>query len=138
MNQLAQHIVNTENLAAFMQTLPQMDAPVTHHFSDGVYVREIFMPAGMLIVGKIHKTKHLNIIQQGACRVVTPTRILDIKGPYTFESDPGEQKIVYMYTDVTWSTVHVTEETSLDEIEKHCIAEAYDEQLLTSLIRRLN
>lgn len=138
MNQLATHINTVQDLAALMAAMPQQEAPVKHHFSDGVYVREIFMPEGMLIVGKIHKTKHLNIIQQGACRVVTPTRILDIKAPYTFESEAGEQKVVFMYTDVVWSTVHVTEETDLEKIEEHCIAEEYNEELLSNLIRRLS
>lgn len=127
-------IDNIANLAKMMATMPQMEAPVTHHFSDGVYVREIFMPKGMIIVGKIHKTRHLNIIQQGRCLVVTPTRKLEVRGPATFESHPGEQKVVYMLEDTVWSTVHVTDSKDLVEIEEHCISNEYDEDLVQQLL----
>ena len=120
-----------------MKKLPQLDAPIKHHFSKGVYAREIFMPKGMLIVGKIHKTKHLNIVSQGKCVVVTPTRRIEIKAPYTFESSEGEQKVVYMLSDVIWTTIHLTNSTDLEVIEEECIAKEYDEQLVTLLINSL-
>lgn len=127
-------IGNIATLAKVMATMPQMEAPVNHYFSDGVYVREIFMPKGMVIVGKIHKTKHLNIVQHGHCLVVTPTRKFEVRGPVTFESHPGEQKVVYMLTDVLWSTVHVTESTDLAEIEEQVISSEYDEELVQKLL----
>ena len=132
-----QQINNIAQLADVMKNMPQLDAPVKHHFSDGVYVREIFMPKGMVIVGKIHKTKHLNIISQGSCTVVTSTRKFDITAPYTFESYPGEQKVVCMHEDVVWSTVHVTSKTDLEEIEKDCITEEYDDALIDKLVKSL-
>ena len=30
-----------------------------HHFSDGLYARELFIPAGVCLVGALHKTTHL-------------------------------------------------------------------------------
>ena len=120
-----------------MKKLPQLDAPLKHHFSKGVYAREIFMPKGMLIVGKIHRTKHLNIVSQGKCIVVTPTRRMEIEAPYTFESSEGEQKVVYMLSDVIWTTIHLTNSTDLEVIEEECIAKEYDEQLVTLLINSL-
>jgi hypothetical protein len=127
-------INNIKKLVNTMKVMPQLDAPVKHHFSKGVYAREIFMCKDMLIVGKIHKTRHLNIISQGKCTVVTPTRRLEIEAPYTFESFEGEQKVVYMHEDVIWTTIHLTEETNLAKIEEQCIAEDYDEQLIDTLI----
>jgi len=120
-----------------MKKLPQLDAPLKHHFSKGVYAREIFMPKGMLIVGKIHRTKHLNIVSQGKCIVVTPTRRMEIEAPYTFESSEGEQKVVYMLSDVIWTTIHLTNSTDLEVIEEECIAKEYDKQLVTLLINSL-
>ena len=121
-------------LAEQLKKLPQLDAPVKHHFSKGVYAREIFMPKGMLIVGKIHKTKHLNIVSKGKCSIVTSARTFEIEAPYTFESVAGEQKVVYMHEDTVWTTIHVTSETNLDKIEEECIAEDYDETLVNKLI----
>ena len=137
MTNIVARISNIKNLANAMKQMPQVEAPVKHYFSKGVYAREIFMPKDMLVVGKIHKTRHLNIISQGKCLVVTPTRQIKIEAPFTFESAEGEQKVVYMLSDVIWTTIHLTESTDLAVIEEECIAEEYDEQLVNSLIDSL-
>ena len=100
-----------------LKELPQVDMPVKHSFSDSVYVREIFMPKNSIIVGKKHKTKHLNIVQQGECMVYMDGKLVHIKAPYTFESDAGVQKILRIIEDTVWSTVHVTEEKDIDVLE---------------------
>jgi len=130
------NINGISKLVDVMKEMPQLDAPVKHHFSKGVYAREIFMPEGMLIVGKVHKTRHLNIISQGKCTVITPTRRLEITAPYTFESLEGEQKVVQMHKDTVWTTIHLTEETDLAKIEEECIAKEYNEELTNTLIER--
>lgn len=128
------NINSIKNLVSAMKKLPQLDAPVKHHFSKGVYAREIFMPKGMLIVGKIHKTRHLNIISQGKCTVKTTARQLTIQAPFTFESVEGEQKVVFMHEDVVWTTIHLTNETDLAKIEEECIANEYDESIINELV----
>ena len=133
-NSVKSRISGIKELVDVMKELPQLDAPVKHNFSKGVYAREIFMPKDMLIVGKVHKTRHLNIISQGKCTVATPTRRLDITAPFTFESMEGEQKVVYIHEDVVWTTIHLTEETDLAKIEEQCIAKDYNEQLINTLI----
>lgn len=123
-------------IADKLRELELIEPPVKHHFSKGVYVREIFMAAGVRIVGKIHKTRHLNIVSTGKCKVITPLRILDIDAtvvPFTFESYEGEQKVVVMHEDTVWSTVHITEETDLKIIEEQCIATEFDEELIAKL-----
>jgi hypothetical protein len=101
--------------------------PVTHHFAPGAYGREIFIPAGSLVVGKIHKHAHLNVISQGECSVYTEDGIREFKAPHTFVSQPGTKRVVLARTDLVWTTVHVTNETELDKIEDYVIAKSYDE-----------
>src|ERR1035437_7035163 len=45
--------------------------PLKHTFSDGIYVREIFIPAGTYIVGKLHKHSHPNFLLSGVVDVIT-------------------------------------------------------------------
>lgn len=97
------------------------DLPLTHNFSDGVYVREIFMPKGMFVVGHVHKTKHLNIVQTGEAMVWMNGEVKKIKAPFTFESDVGVRKVLYILDDMFWSTVHVTEETDLEKLKGELI-----------------
>ena len=94
---------------------------VKHHFAPGVYAREALLPAGSCVVGKTHKTEHLNIISKGHCTVHTMGEIKEVHGPYTFVSVAGAKKAVYSHTDVIWTTIHVTEETDLKKIEKEVI-----------------
>ena len=109
--------------------------PVTHRFSPSLYLREIFMPAGTLIVGKVHKTEHFNIILKGTVSVYTIEGAEYHEAPCTFISKAGIQKVVPCHTDCIWQTTHVTNSTDLKEIEAEVIAEGYDQELIESLQR---
>jgi len=100
---------------------------VVNHFSDGIYCRELHMPAGTKIVGKIHKTKHLNTLAKGECLVITTEREKHIEAPCTFESVEGEQKAILAITDVVWQTYHVTDKTDLNEIERDVIVDNFEQ-----------
>lgn len=91
--------------------------PVKHHFSDGIYVREIFMPKGLIVVGKTHKTTHLNIVVSGRCEVMINGEIKEFKAGDVFESLEGSQKTLYIFEDCTWITIHTNEDDEKD-IEK--------------------
>jgi hypothetical protein len=99
--------------------------PVTHHFAPGAYGREIFMPKDALVVGKIHKHAHVNVISQGLCLVMTEAGTQLLAAPRTWVSQPGTKRVVYILEDTIWTTVHVTEETDLEKIEAHVIAPNY-------------
>lgn len=111
-------------LQEIAKTLPQEDYPVVHHHSDGVYVREFHMPAGYFVIGKEHKTRHLNILTKGRCTVWTVHGRHDLdasSGPVTFESMAGMKKVVLAYEDIVWMTIHQTEETDQDRLEGNLI-----------------
>jgi len=93
------------------------ELPLTHTFSDGVYAREIFMPKGMLIIGHIHNTTHLNIVSTGKALVSINGVVEEITAPYTFESKAGTRKVLYIMEDMFWTTIHRTDETDIETIE---------------------
>lgn len=97
---------------------PQAECPLKHYFAPGVYIREIFMPAGSIVIGKIHKTEHFNIIQQGKLKILHDDYTNTVlTAPHTFVSKPGIQKVLYILEDTVWSTVHLTEERDLERLE---------------------
>lgn len=104
-----------------------VEMPVKHHHSPGMYAREIFMPAGTVIVGKVHKQRHLNIVQSGLVTIITPYRKFLVAGPCTFESFEGEQKVGIVHEDCIWTTIHATDETDVDKIVDEIVASTYDE-----------
>jgi hypothetical protein len=100
---------------------------ITNFFAPGVYVRQMFLPKGMVVVGKIHKTRHVSIISCGMVSVTTENGTETIEGPYTFINEPGEKRAVYAHKDTIWTTIHPTEETDLSKIEDEVIAKDYAE-----------
>ena len=101
--------------------------PLTHKFSDGMYVREIFIPAGCFVVGKIHKHDHPNFLLSGETIVVTEEGTQELKGPLSMISKAGTKRALYAKTDLVWVTVHLnpTNTTDLAELEKEIIAPSY-------------
>lgn len=107
--------------------LPQLECPVFHHFAPGSYARECHLPEGSLVIGKIHKHAHINVISRGRVSVMTEDGRKDLQAPCTFVSLPGTKRAVYAHEYTVWTTVHVTNNTDLDAIEAEIIVPSYDE-----------
>ncbi len=114
-------------LEAELSKLPQAELPIAHHFAKGVYAREMTMRAGELVIGKIHRLQHLSIISQGDVAVATEFGIRRYRAPFTFVSEPGAKRVIYAHEDTVWTTIHVTDKTDVNEIEKDIIAPNYDD-----------
>lgn len=97
-----------------------------HHFAPGVYVREQFIPAGMVLTGKIHRHETMNILVSGTIRVTTDRGVTELTGPKIYNSPPGMKKAAFTLTDVIWLNVHPTEETDLERIEDIFIAPSFE------------
>jgi hypothetical protein len=119
-----------ESIMEFEKSLleqPQLEMPVVHHFSKDLYGRELKIPEGTLLVGKIHKHKSLNILAEGDISLLTEEGVKRVQAPFVVVSQPGIKRIGYAHTDCTWITCHATKETDLDKIEDDVIAKVYDE-----------
>jgi hypothetical protein len=114
-------------LEAEMSKADQVIIRPVHYFAKGLYAREIFVPKGVLLTGKIHRTEHLNVISKGDISVVTEDGTKRIKAPFTMVSQPGTKRVGYAHEDTVWTTIHATEETDVDKIEKELIAPTYED-----------
>lgn len=102
--------------------------PVQHHFAPGAYGREMTLPAGLVVVGKIHKHAHINVISKGRVQVFTEQDgVLELAAPCTFVSSPGTKRVIHVLEEAVWTTVHVTDKTDLAEIEREVIATDFSE-----------
>lgn len=116
-------------LEAAMLDMPedQVEIETKHHFAPGIYAREIFIPAGTALVGKIHKTQHINVVAQGRITVVTEEGLRDIEAPFVFVAPPGTKRAGYAHEDTVWITFHPSNETDLDKLERELIATSFEE-----------
>ncbi len=103
-----------------------VEPEVKHFFSDGTYGREMTILKDTVIVGKIHKHSHINVISKGIIDVWTEYDQVRYEAPITFVSKPLTKRLVKAVTDTVWTTIHATDETDLDKIEKEVIAETYN------------
>lgn len=101
--------------------------PLKHSFGDGLYIREIFMPAGITIISKIHKRTHPYFVMQGSASVITEEGVVLIEAPFNGITKAGTKRALYIHTDSIWITVHKTNKTDLKEIEEEVIAKDFEE-----------
>ena len=101
------------------------DIPPAASFADGMYAREITIPAGMLCIGRIQRRPHISVLLQGEISMLNATGgVTRLKAPCTFASPAGVRKLGIAHTDVVWTTVH-----SLAECEIENPATATNEEL---------
>ncbi len=100
-----------------MLDMPQVDIETKHTFCDGVYSREIIIPAGVCLVGAKHKTNHFYVVSKGLCCVSIDDVKTTIKAPHTGITEPGTKRVIYAIEDTVFTTFHPTKETDIDKIE---------------------
>ena len=97
----------------------------TVYSADGVYAREIFIPAGTLLVGEIHLKSQINVVSQGVIRVATEDGVRTIVAPYTFVSPAGTKRAGYVLEDTVWTTFLPTDKTDNKDVYAEFIAKDY-------------
>lgn len=122
------------NMQAACQGLPDgvrmtESPPLQHWQTPGIYAREIHLAAGTLVVGKIHRHRHLNIISKGSVTVFTEFGEETLTAPATFTSEPGTKRVVLTHEDAIWTTIHPNplNETDVPTLERMFVADDYEE-----------
>lgn len=110
------------------------DWPLRHFFSpsigkcSGIYGREIFMRAGLLLAGKIHRYSHIFVITQGEVIVFTEKGKERFVAPHVGIAPAYVKRLLLTIKDTRWMTFHGTDDTDLEIIERNFIVkpeEAY-------------
>ena len=102
---------------------PQIECPVEHYFSPGQYTRKCTIPAGSLVVGKMHRHQHPTFLLSGTVRINTDRGMEEITGPHIWISQVNAKRALYTLTDCVFATVHLnpTDTTDLEAIEADVI-----------------
>lgn len=103
-----------EQLEAQMRMMEQLSIEPVHHFADGLYAREILIPAGTILTGKVHSTEHLNIVSKGRIAVWTEDGMKIAAAPCTLVSRPGTKRVGFALEDTVWTTIHANPQNLTD------------------------
>ena len=111
------YLDKVQNLERLILSNPSclIDLPVSHLFTDKMYVRTLYAPAGSLVTTKIHKTQHPFVVLKGKVSIVLQDGTVEqISAPYIGITEPGTQRVGYVHEDVIWATFHVNEDNTKD------------------------
>ena len=110
----------TDKIDALMQEVaarPQADCPVTHHFGPSIYIREVVMPAGTVVIGKYHKHDHICNMIEGRMIVVNEDGDrAEVVAPCVFMAKKG-RKTAYILETVRFQNIFSTDETDVEKLE---------------------
>lgn len=111
-----------ESLQRELTKLPQYEPETKHYFHGGMYCREVFRHAGVLVVGAVHKKEHFYIIVSGTVQITDGDgNAQEVTGPHLFQSKPGTKRAVYAVTDTLCMTFHTTESKTVEEAEAELV-----------------
>lgn len=94
------------------------ELPMRHYVHGGMYYRELDIPAGVVLTGKVHLLEHVFILLKGELSIMADEGMKRITAPASFRVKAGTKKIGYAHSDVTCTTIHATKKKNLDKIEK--------------------
>lgn len=93
----------------------QCDQPEPRHFfAPGMYLRELVVPAGMLMVGKTHKHAHFLLVLKGRAEVISEFGRMIVEAGHISISQAGVKRVVLALEDTQFVTVHLNQSDTQD------------------------
>jgi len=94
-----------------------MQAEVVHHFSDGLYAKETFIPKDMILKQHQHNYSHLSILAKGSVVVNKNNDLIVYKAPCCIEIEKEISHGVLALEDCVWYCVHATDEKDETKVD---------------------
>jgi len=123
-------VSKVQALQDVISKMPQYEPETKHTFHAGMYCREVWRPAGVIVVGKIHKKEHFYLIVSGTVAITTDEGVKSVTGPHLLCSKPGTKRAVYAETDALCMTFHVVDAKTIEDAE-HELVEEDDSSMFT-------
>jgi hypothetical protein len=80
--------------------------PLKHTFADGIYVRQMDMKAGSVVIGAIHNHLHVWFLLTGHLAVATEDSIEEFVAPCYVLAKPGSKRVIYAIEESIFVNVH--------------------------------
>lgn len=100
----------------------EVDLGTIHHFSDGLYAKQMMIPKGYEACSHAHEYSHLSILAKGKVAVITDDEKKGYEAPACIEIKAGIHHKIIALENSTWFCIHATEETDKNKIDEVLIA----------------
>ena len=80
--------------------------PLKHTFADGIYIRQMDMEAGSVVIGAIHNHLHVWFLLTGHLAVATEDSIEEFIAPCYVLAKPGSKRVIYAMEESIFVNVH--------------------------------
>ena len=91
---------------------------VAHFFGDGIYAKEMRVPAGYQVGKHVHTYSHLSILASGRVRLTTGEFYKDYTAPACIEIKAGVQHVIDALEDSVWFCIHATDEKDASKVDE--------------------
>jgi hypothetical protein len=107
--------------------LPQVETPVAHYFSDGVYIREIRIPADTIVIGHHHNYSGMNVAIKGSGLLYVDGAAQYVSAPAVIHAKPGA-KMIRTFSEVIWWNIfpNPDNERDIDTLERRLVTKHQD------------
>lgn len=112
---------NIAKLQEAMLSMPQAEVLTEHCWANGIYTRSIYIPAGMLIVGKVHKQDHIIVLAYGSVKISDETGCQELRAGDMLVCHKGTKRAIFALEDSKWVNIHRTDERDLEKLEKELV-----------------
>ena len=98
--------------------------PMKHTFADGIYVRQMDMKAGSVVVGAIHNHLHVWFLLAGHLTVATEESVEEFISPCYVLASPGSIRVIYAMEDSIFINVHKNPKNikNIEKLEKEIVS----------------
>jgi quercetin dioxygenase-like cupin family protein len=109
--------VAQNSMSAVEKQLKDLGGEITHHFSDGLYAKESFVPANTSIMKHMHDFSHLSILAKGRVAVLKGEVIEIIDAPACIEIKANVVHGITAMSDCVWFCIHATDEKDPSKVD---------------------
>lgn len=96
----------------------EVDLGIKHHFSSGVYAKQMHIPSGYVVGSHSHNFDHLSLLASGEVIVKTDDSEAKYIAPAVITIDKHKNHEIHALKDSVWFCIHATEETDESKVDE--------------------
>jgi hypothetical protein len=114
---------------AIAAELPPVELPLQHFFTQGMYARQMFLPAGTVLTGKIHLHDHFFMVNQGDISIFSSDsgEATRVQAPFFCISPAGVKRAGFAHEDTIVTTVHLCPTEDIEEAERLLVVDTFED-----------